>query len=1305
MRIALLGPLRLTEGGQAIAVSGPRQRAVLAFLALHPNQVVAAERLIDELWGEPAPSGAGNALQAAVSRLRKSLPAGRLVTTPQGYLLQITPDELDVAEFEQAVALGRQALAGGAAAEAAVQLRTALALWRGPALADFRFDPFAQAEIARLEEAQLACREARVDADLALGAGAELVAQLQQLVADHPLREKLTEQLMLALYRSGRQAEALEAFRRTRDLLREELGIEPSPVLVRCQAAILRQEPLDEPAAPGRSPDDGPLGAPAAPPPAGMPAGGSAGGAAASSVASSTRRPVSVVCLDVAVPAVAVAVATALDPEMLHLVGERLRGLVGPVLERHGGRLLPGTGRTLFGAFGAVALHEDDARRAAAAALECREAVLAARDLGVACRIAVVTAEALVPAGDPLGFIGEGRALAHGLAEAAAPGEVLLSEATFGLAAAALDVEPLVPGRPPGHRLRGVRVGARSLPVRLEAPVLGRRQEIARLEEACAQAVRERTTVFVTVVGDAGIGKTRLVHELVQRLGESATVITGCCPPYGEGITFWPLRQLVQQVTGGDRGAAAIAAAMRGDPDAEVVADRLTRAFGAGEAGGADTAEIFWATRRLFEALGRRRLLVVVLEDVHWAEPTFLGLVESVALQPGNVPVVVLCLTRPELLQDRPDWLSGAREHAVVQLQPLSDQVAAALTAELSRPVELSEAARVRLVQAAGGNPLYLEQLLAAVDEQPRTAAGDLPMPPTIQALLASRLDRLGPAEHEVLAAASVIGKDFATGAVAALLPRRIGERLSWHLRTLTTKALVHPLNVPGAPAPGGQVAGADHTFRHILVQEATYRAIPKSARARLHERLANWAETQTGHDSPQRIERLGHHLAQATVYYRELAQFEPADSLAGRATEYLVQAGTTALAVGDATAAVRALERAVTLLPSGDARRPTVLTALAAAHLESGTLAQARAAVDEALRIAVERDAARERAYAMIQSLQLDLHTDPHGAVDRVERGLADVRSVFAGSGDEQGLCQVWMLEASVHWHRARCAAAEHAWQQAMVAARAVGDHRHLTRSIWWLASAALWGPTPAREGIARCRRYLAEIGSSPTGRAVIQLHQAGLHAMVDEVGTARQLRASGAAILREVGSGLPIVVAEPAAFIALLVEDYASAERYLRTAFDALRAMGEQADLATCAALLARVLALQGSGVPGGAGPGEGRWDEVARYLRISSTSAGGQDLTARIVGGGALARALAVRGELGAAVRGAREAVDLAAGTDLLNPHGDALVDLAWVLAAAGRRAEAAGAVRAARSRYQQKENWLGVRTCDRFLATAE
>ena len=247
MHARILGSFQLEEGGRRIPVGGVRQRAVLVSLLLHANEVVPSEQLLMDLWGEDSPLSAANSLQAAISRLRRVLPPGRLITRAPGYALRIFPEELDVSQFEQLVSEGREALTAGAAEEAARTLRQALSLWQGPALADFRYEPFAQAEIVRLEELHLTCLEERVEADLALGLASVLVAELGRLVSEHPLRERLRGQLMLALYRDGRQTEALEVYREFRSVLRDELGLDPSPQLRELETAILRQDSLVSP--------------------------------------------------------------------------------------------------------------------------------------------------------------------------------------------------------------------------------------------------------------------------------------------------------------------------------------------------------------------------------------------------------------------------------------------------------------------------------------------------------------------------------------------------------------------------------------------------------------------------------------------------------------------------------------------------------------------------------------------------------------------------------------------------------------------------------------------------------------------------------------------------------------------------------------------------------------------------------------------------------------------------------------------------------------------------------------------------
>jgi DNA-binding SARP family transcriptional activator len=1245
MDFRLLGPLELAESGRPIVCGGARQGAVLALLLLHANQVVPSGRLLVELWGEDAPPSASNALQAAVSRLRRVLPPGRLLTRASGYLFRTFPDELDVDRFERLLAAGRQELAGGAAADAARTLRQALSLWRGPALADFRYEPFAQAEIARLEELRLVCLEERIEADLALGAGGEHAGELQRLVSEQPLRERPRGQLMLALYRAGRQAEALEVYRDLATLLREELGLEPEPALRELQASILRHDPALRGAQAPRQP------------PAEV----------------AVRKPVTVLCAELRAASSA---GTGLDPEALEGVLGGALAVLGATLERYGGRLSAVASQRILGVFGVPTLHEDDALRAAQAALEC-QATLAAdaatleRDRGVrlGVRIGVATGEALVSGPDPSGFTGDAVAMAVDLAGAAAEGEVLVGEHTRDLAPGALEVEPAGAGR---LRLLAARAGARPLPVRLDAPLAGRDGELGRLRDAFARVRREGAPVVATVLGEAGIGKTRLVHELAGLLGSGAMVLIARCLPYGEGITFWPLRELIQRAGAEHAARDELEALLDGEPDAALVAERLTGAIGRSGPAAWDAAEIFWAARRLLEALARRRPVLVVFEDLHWAEPTFLDLVESVAAQ-ATGPLLLVCLARPELLEERPGWVAGAARTLRIELEPLADADASSLLDALAGAPP--EAARQRLLEAAAGNPLFLEQLAAARGEHRWSDGGPL-LPATIQALLAARLELLGPGELAVLWRAAVVGRDFSLRAVAELLPDEVRVPLRRHLLALVAKGLVQE-------RPPRPEVGEGFTFRHVLVQQAAYRAIPKSLRAGLHERFADWLERLPGGRAGEYDELLGYHLERAVRYQRELGRSNgQVGALARRAAGCLEAAGSRAHARGDAPAAVRLLQPASSLVEPDDPALVRLLTQLGAAMMEAGQLDQAAGALERAQQATSTAGDRRSWAHVRVQQLFLGLQVDVRRTTAAVAPLLPEVLRIFECDGDQLGLCQAWRLRAAVHWMQADSAGAEEAWQRAVAHAREAGDERQLTEIFGWLASAALWGPTPAPDGIGRCERFLAEIGGHRTSKAVILNHLAGLYAMCGQVDRANLLLARGRAIFDELGATMTSAVTQPASFVAMLTGDPATAEAHLRRDYESLERMGEKGYLATTAALLARAIAAQK------------RYDEAERFVAVSQEAGADEDRLSQIIRQGVLARILTAREHLAEAEELARATVALAGQTDFLNHRGDALVDLSQVLKAAGQPTDARTAFSEALGLYERKANLLAV-----------
>ena len=441
------------------------------------------------------------------------------------------------------------------------------------------------------------------------------------------------------------------------------------------------------------------------------------------------------------------------------------------------------------------------------------------------------------------------------LAEAAEPGQILISRPTQQLAAAAIETDGAGPDR---FLLRSAHAGVRPLAVRLDAPLVDREEEMRRLKAAYARAARERVTMTVSVIGEAGQGKTRLVQESAGRLGREVTVLTGRCLPYGEGITFWPLREVVHQAGGGHDSPERIKALLGGEADAAGVAERLHRALGPGNQGRSDAAEIFWAARRFLEVLARSRPLLVVFEDLHWAEPTFLDLVESLALEPGQSPIALVCLARPELLEQRPAWAAEADRAVSIELPPLPEGPAVSLLDALTAGQRLPPSTRARIMETAAGNPLYLEQLAVSLSEQ---AGSDRPaLPPTIQALLAARLQRLGPGASSVLARAAIIGKEFGAAGRPRAAPARGARPARRNLQTLMAKGLVQ--EGPPAGSSRTSTASATSSSSRRLTARSPSRCAPSCTSA-----SPTGSSTVFPEPVPGLAEIVGYHLEQAVRY------------------------------------------------------------------------------------------------------------------------------------------------------------------------------------------------------------------------------------------------------------------------------------------------------------------------------------------------------------------------------------------------------------------------------------------------------
>jgi predicted ATPase/DNA-binding SARP family transcriptional activator len=1271
MEFRILGPLEAGAADAPVALGGTRQRAVLALLLLQANEVVPADVLIDELWDGQPPATARTALQGYVSRLRQALGPAKeaLVTRSPGYLLQVGPGALDSERFEGLLGSARQAGAVGEDAAAAEQLREALGLWRGEALADFRYEPFAQGEIARLEELRLLALESRIDLDLAAGAGAGLVGEVEALVAAHPLRERFRGQLMLALYRAGRQAEALAAYQDARRTLVDELGIEPGPELQRLEREILRQEPGLAPAVPAAAP--GRPAAEAAPP-------------------REARKTVSVAAFVLSHSAAA---GGRLDPEALPPVRARTVEAVSEVVGRHGGTVAGAAGERLIGVFGIPTLHEDDALRALRAAVEANELVPALADelegtfrARLHLRTGVATGEVVDGGAEPGEAFLDADVVAGALrlAEQAPEGETALAESSRRLVDDAVRVEPLeVPGaEAPAWRLAGLTPGAPAFARRLDAPLVGRRREVAQLREAFARAVRERIPHLVTVLGPAGIGKSRLARELPGLVGDEARVLTGRCLPYGEGITFWPLQEIVQAAAG-DAPLESLFGLLGESDEATRVTGLVAAALGLAEATTASEEETSWAVGRLVEALARERPLVLVVEDIHWAEPTFLDLLEYLAGRDCGAPILYVCLARPELFESRPRWAGGLRNATSLSLEPLFPEESGCLLDALLGGTALPAAARGRIMEAAEGNPLFLEQLLALATE---TAAeeGELPIPPTIEALIAARLDRLGPGERAVLDRASVVGKEFSPQAVVDLLPEEARATAGRHLEALVRKELIRP-----GRAPGGEEA---FRFRHVLIQQVACSGVPKELRARLHERFAAWLVERFAGRLAEVEEIVGYHLERAFRYRDELGPVDAARALAATAAERLGAAGRRAFTRGDAPGAANLLERAAHLLPPDDPGRAELLDVVGEALLESGELGRAEAALAEALAGAEAAGDRRLRARVQLDQafLTLAYGGEPDEALALAERAIP----LFEELRDEAGLARAARLVGEVEWLRGRVSRAAVSWERALVHARAAGDRHEQLEDLFWIAAAQEWGPAPAGDALARLEAVHEEGGGDPRLAAAVAILKSKPTAMEGRFDEARALIVAGRATFLDLGLRVrgTMAPATHLGFVELLAGNPGAAVSVLRSGYEALAEMGEKSYLSTVSANLAEALYE------------DGRYEEAERFSAESEAAAALDDLVSQVGWRTVRAKLRARDGEADEALRLATEAVALADTTEFVDEQAGAREALACVLEADGLADEAREALAEALELYEAKGNRVAAARTKARLAAA-
>jgi class 3 adenylate cyclase/tetratricopeptide (TPR) repeat protein len=969
------------------------------------------------------------------------------------------------------------------------------------------------------------------------------------------------------------------------------------------------------------------------------------------------------------------------DPETLRWAMQRWFGRMRDIVERHGGMVENYIGDAVMAVFGIPVAHEDDALRAVRAASEMREEVAALRDelsrergVELAVRIGVNTGEAVTGPAASGGSFTAGDTVNVGarLEQAARPGDIVLGCDTFRLVRHAVDAEPVAPLMVKGKRaaleafrLLTVAADARGRAQRPRAPMVGRERERRRLLDAFHQAVADRSCQLFTVLGAAGVGKSRLVAEVLETIDGAATVAAGRCLPYGDGLTWWPLVEafgasgLIGQAATDDAHAAARAAELL-RPTGEPVAHE----------------EAFWAVRKVLEALARRRPLVLVVDDLQWAEPTFIDLIEHVADWTRDAPLLLLIMARNELLDTRVDWGGGKLNATTVLLEPLPETDARDLLRNLTAPARLRDSTMARILALAEGNPLFVEEVIAMLidDGVLSLGAADRPsadepiaiaVPPTIHALIAARLDRLDASERTVIEAASIEGKEFSRQRLEALVGDGERDSVDVDLHALIRKDLIR------------HVGSSEDTFRfrHQLIRDGAYEGMPKELRADLHERFANGLDAGSS-AVPVADELLGHHLERAVLLRRELGADEPTtEELAARASTSLRAAGRRAM-LRDDPASVRLLERALALIPGHD--RAPVLVELADALDRIGDVDGSAATATAALELACANGDRRSAARARVVELHVAMVRST-GEADLVSLSAAarPVLDELEALGDDEG--QAAVLLHLGHIHQDRYEQSSGYLERAMVAAERAGDRRRAAFAAGFLGSITIFGPVSAAEGIERCRVLRRRFADHPGTSAVLLRDEAVLHAMQGRIDEARSLHAEAVRAIDDLGSTW---LSASTVFGQWLLEMLAGAperaEASARASLALLEEMGATNQGSTAAALLAVALVDQG------------RHDEAIGYADLAAEWAAPDDMASQVPQLAARAHVLAASGELEGAEAAAREAVRLSERSDDICLRGDALVDLAAVLDLAGRVSDAAGALRAAIVLYQRKGN---------------
>jgi DNA-binding SARP family transcriptional activator len=1157
MNFSILGRLEVWSAGRSIGPRESKPRALLAALVVRVNDVVTMDGLLDAVWPENPPRTATHSIHVYISGLRRLLtenddgPRARplLVREGRGYRLEIDPIEVDAVRFERAAHRGRALLDAGDAAGASGELRSALALWRGDPVPELADAELARGAASRWEEMRILATESAVEADLALGRHADVVAELRALAGQHPTRERVHELLMLALYRSGRPSDALREFDVIRSTLADELGVDPGPALTRLHAAILRNDPEL----------DGPAGVE-----------GDVGSQATAEVEPELRRIVTVLT------ASGPSAGPEADPESVRAALASYAAEATPIIERHGGTVEDGIspGR-LVAFFGIPRSHEDDALRAVRAAIEIRDSFARKAPDGASAEertsIPIAVESGQVIAGSSAGrrsIAGEVLAETDRLLDVAARGEIVLGPAAYRLTRSFVAVEPIETGtarqgiRPAAVLLTGVRDERPE--ASLSSRMVDRTSELRALRYALTRVCESRTAHAFTILGDAGAGKSRLLRELLDGRPANVAVLEGRCVPYGSGGTFAPIVMVIKRAAGiedGDSRRSAVAKLGRlleGADQVDLVTGALAQLIGLEQRDlGPGTA--VWATRRFVEWLASDRPVILAIEDLHWAEPMLLEALDAIVRSSSGGAILVVSTARREFLDEHSTWGAGLLNAQTLTLDPLSPAQSAELMRNLLGGDALSEDAVRAIVEAADGNPLFVEQMLAMlIDEGTivRVSArwtetapiAEIKIPTQIQMLLSARLDLLPRSERLVLERAAVVGRHFGFDAVEALTADAERPAAADALERLTLRGLL-------------DAEAADrYQFRHGLILTAVYETIPKLRRAELHERVADWLDARMGDRADEVDETVGRHLERAAASLRDVhGSSEHADTLAARAGSRFVSAGRRSIDRSDMPGAVALFTAARRLLAPDDPELLSVMPDLGTALVEVGEMERAETVFEEASRAADQLDDVGLKSHVLLYRMELSVWTRGRSAAVDVAAEARRLIPIAEARNDDVSLYRLWRI---VGEQAERIAGQIDGNGRAMEHARRAGDRRGQLELLQILSAHLADGPIPVDEALARSVEYLDLARGDRVAEAAVAVNgRTTLLAMAGRIDEARKEGDDARSLFRELGLALWLAASGSIgpARAELIAGDALRGEAMIREGIERLGGIGE--------------------------------------------------------------------------------------------------------------------------------------------------